>query len=112
MVRAAHDLGVSPDAQWVLALGRGDDLQRATFHLLAEGQRRWVLKFARVAGAAASFARDKAGLDLVRSVGGADRSARADASGVYSGRQDKPARLRRPRRAGRYWSCWGNGHCR
>ncbi len=71
MVRAAHDLGVSPDAQWVLALGRGDDLQRATFHLLAEGQRRWVLKFARVAGAADSFARDKAGLDLVRSVAGA-----------------------------------------
>lgn len=70
MVRAAEALGVPADAQWVLALGRGDDLQRSVFHLLHNGQRRWVLKFARVPGAAASFARDKAGLTLVRSVGG------------------------------------------
>lgn len=70
LVRAAHALGVPPDAQWVLGLGRGDDLQRSVFHLLHEGQRQWVLKFARVPGAAASFARDEAGLTLVQSVGG------------------------------------------
>jgi hypothetical protein len=71
LVRAAHALGVPPDAQWVLGLGRGDDLQRSVFHLLQHGERRWVLKFARVPGAADSFARDEAGLALVRSAGGA-----------------------------------------
>ena len=70
LVRAAQALGVPSGAQWVLALGRGDDLQRSVFHLLDDGQRQWVLKFARVPGAAASFARDEAGLALVRSVGG------------------------------------------
>ena len=70
MVRAAEALGVPADAQWVLTLGRGDDLQRSVFHLLHNGQRRWVLKFGRVPGAATSFDRDAAGLNFVRSFGG------------------------------------------
>lgn len=70
LVRSAHALGVPPDARWVLAFGRGDDLQRSIFHLLHKGQRRWVLKFARVPGAGSSFARDEEGLALVRVTGG------------------------------------------
>ena len=70
LVRAAHALGVPSEAQWVLALGRGDDLQRAVFHLLLGGRRRWVVKFARVPGAADSFTRDEEGLALVGSAGG------------------------------------------
>ena len=70
LVRATEALGVPPGAQWVLALGRGDDLQRSVFHLLHDGRRQWVLKFARVPWAVASFARDQAGLTLVQSVGG------------------------------------------
>lgn len=70
LVRAAHTFGVPSDARWVLAFGRGDDLQRSIFHLLHAGDRRWVLKFARVPGAASSFARDEEGLALVRAAGG------------------------------------------
>lgn len=71
MVAAARECGVPSDVHWALALGRGDDLQRAVFHLLAESELRWVLKFSRVAGADASFFRDEAGLRVVSSAGGA-----------------------------------------
>lgn len=71
VMQAAHRLGVPLGTQWVLALGTGDDLQRAAFHVLTEGRRRWVLKVARVPAAAASLARDEAGLALVTSLGGA-----------------------------------------
>ena len=97
LVRAAHALGVPPDAQWVLALGRGDDLQRSVFHLLHHGERRWVLKFARVPGAADSFARDEAGLALVQVRRGNDRSSRTHSPGESAGRRTQW--LSRERRA-------------
>ncbi len=69
LVRAAERLGLPGDVGWVLALGSGDDLQRAVFHLLDAGRPRWVLKFARVPGYDAPFRRDEAGLTLARSAG-------------------------------------------
>jgi hypothetical protein len=69
LVRAAEHVGVRPDVDWLLALGTGDDLQRAVFHLLDAGRPRWVLKFARVPGHDAPFRRDEAGLGLAGSAG-------------------------------------------
>lgn len=70
LIAAARDLGVPPGVAWLLALGRGDDLQRLVFHLLDGARPAWVLKAGRVPGAGASFARDEAGLGLVRVAGG------------------------------------------
>lgn len=70
IVQAAAELGLPADASWVLGLGTGDDLQRATFRLLHGGRLRWVVKFSRVAGAGDSFVRDERGLGLARAAGG------------------------------------------
>jgi hypothetical protein len=70
IVAAARDCGLPASVQWLLALGRGDDLQRAVFHLLDGDEVRWVLKFSRVVGADASFSRDEAGLRLASKAGG------------------------------------------
>jgi hypothetical protein len=67
LLAAAHELGLPPDPGWVLALGSGDDLQRAVFHVSHGGQRRWVVKFSRVRGHDAPFQRDAEGLALARS---------------------------------------------
>ena len=71
LVSAARRAGapVGAGADWVLALGRGDDLQRAVFHVLDDGRVRWVVKFSRVRGAVAAFDRDEIGLGLARSAG-------------------------------------------
>ena len=69
LVRAAAALGAPAEASWVLGLGAGDDLQRATFRLLRNGRPEWLLKFSRVAGADASFVRDEEGLRTVRAAG-------------------------------------------
>ena len=97
MVRAAEALGVPADAQWVLALGRGDDLQRSVFHLLHNGQRRWVLKFGRVPGAAASFDSRRGGPRLGAIRRWHDRRSRTNSSGLSSGRRTQ--RLGRDGRA-------------
>jgi hypothetical protein len=71
LVAAAQAAGVPAGAgvDWVLTLGRGDDLQRAVFHLLEHGRVRWVVKFSRVRGATDAFDRDEIGLGLARSAG-------------------------------------------
>ncbi|MGI8870263.1 MAG: hypothetical protein ACR2F6_15790 [Mycobacteriales bacterium] len=69
MVAAAAHLGVPVDVCWMLALGSGDDLQRAVFHLLDRGSPRWVLKFCRVPGVDAPFVRDQKGLQLAHAAG-------------------------------------------
>ncbi|MGI9155911.1 MAG: hypothetical protein ACR2FG_04655 [Marmoricola sp.] len=71
LAAAAHQAGLPQPRDWVLALGRGDDLQRAVFHVL--GESRWVAKFTRVPGATAAFDRDEVGLGLA-----------ADAAGVVA----------------------------
>jgi len=67
LLAAVRELGLPADPGWVLALGNGDDLQRAVFHVSHEGRRRWVLKFSRVRGHDAPFQRDAEGLALAQS---------------------------------------------
>ena len=67
LLAAVRELGLPADPAWVLALGNGDDLQRAVFHVSHEGRRRWVLKFSRVRGHDAPFQRDAEGLALAQS---------------------------------------------
>lgn len=65
---AASRLGVLPrDAPWFLSFGRGDDLQRAVFHVFRPGASApsWVVKFGRVPGHDRPFLSDEAGLALV-----------------------------------------------
>ena len=65
---AAHGVSVSGD--WVLQLGKGDDLQRAVFHVLAPGGRPGrVVKISRVPRADDSFIRDELGLRMAAASG-------------------------------------------
>ena len=68
VVRAAEELGVPPDAGWLLGCGRADALSRNVFHLFEPDAREpsWVLKFARVPGYADPFLRDERGLAAAR----------------------------------------------
>ncbi|MFL6132378.1 MAG: hypothetical protein ACJ72A_06235 [Nocardioidaceae bacterium] len=68
-VACGADAHRSARVSWVLALGRGDDLQRAVFHVLDQGRLRWVVKFSRVRGAVDAFDRDAIGLGLAHSAG-------------------------------------------
>src|SRR3954451_22103711 len=72
LVSVACAAAAPPTARlgWVLALGRGDDLQRAVFHVLDHGRLRRVVKFSRVRGAVDAFDRDETGLHLAASAGG------------------------------------------
>jgi hypothetical protein len=67
LLTAARELGLPADVGWVLALGNGDDLQRAVFHVSCGGIRRWAVKFSRVRGHEAPFRRDAEGLTLAQS---------------------------------------------
>jgi len=67
VLAAARELGLPADVGWVLALGNGDDLQRAVFHVSCGGIRRWAVKFSRVPGHEAPFRRDAEGLALAQS---------------------------------------------
>lgn len=66
---AAADAGVSADSSWVLSLGRGDDLQRAVFHLVEDDGPVHVVKFARHPAARGAFDRDAEGLAHARDAG-------------------------------------------
>jgi hypothetical protein len=68
VARAAEVRGTA-GVGWVLALGGGDDLQRAVFHVLEQGRLHRVVKFSRVRGAVAAFERDEVGLGLAASAG-------------------------------------------
>lgn len=67
LLEAAAAHGTPRDCSWFLALGTGDDLQRAAFHVLAPGADvpSWVVKFSRVPGAGEPFERDRGGLELL-----------------------------------------------
>lgn len=64
--RTGEDL-VPGGCSWFLALGTGDELQRATFQVLPPGEDApaWVVRFSRVPGNREPFERDRAGLDLL-----------------------------------------------
>ena len=66
---AAH--GIAPNATWYLALGGGDRLSRAVFHVVPPGGREpeHVVKFARVPGHTAPFDREESALALVARAG-------------------------------------------
>lgn len=55
-----------------LTLGQGDALSRNVFHVFAASgpEPAWVVKFSRVPGYEAQFARDELGLELAREAGG------------------------------------------
>jgi hypothetical protein len=69
---AAERFGVPPGAEWYLTSGRGDQLSRNVFHVLAHGARTpaWVVKFARVPGYSDPFDRDERGLTVAQGAGG------------------------------------------
>src|SRR3954471_19413939 len=71
VLAAAEMVGVRPGSPWLLALGTGDDLQRAVFHVFDRSTPAWVVKFSRVPGYEDPFLRDAAGLALARAAGGA-----------------------------------------
>jgi hypothetical protein len=81
---AARDLGVPPDASWLMLVSAGSVVRRNAFMLFAPGSRdpQHVLKFGRVAGLADAFDRDERGAALVAAAGG---SVAAKAP-VYLGR--------------------------
>jgi hypothetical protein len=68
LVAAANEYGVPRDAEWVLTLGKGDDLSRNAFHLFPRESPvpSWVLKFVRVPGYREPFDRDERGLAAAR----------------------------------------------
>jgi Phosphotransferase enzyme family len=72
LVAAARDHGIPDDVEWVLTLGKGDELSRNVFHLFPPGSNvpSWVLKFARVPGYREPFDRDERGLAAVASADG------------------------------------------
>ncbi|MGY1745224.1 hypothetical protein [Blastococcus sp. SYSU D00695] len=70
VLQAVAHLGVATDGRWLLALGTGDELQRAVFLVLDGPDPAWAVKFSRVPGHRASFLRDEAGLALARAAGG------------------------------------------
>jgi hypothetical protein len=69
ILSCAASLGVAGDS-WVLSLGRGDELQRAVFHVFDGQEPAFVVKFSRVPGYDLPFLRDEAGLGLARAAGG------------------------------------------
>jgi len=74
LLRAAAEVVPALAGEWVLALGAGDELQRAVFHVLRPGRPGWVVKFSRVAGYDSSMVRDEVGLALVAAAGPATRA--------------------------------------
>ena len=70
ILQAAASLGMRPGNAWLLSLGRGDELQRAVFHVLDGAEPAWVVKFSRVPGYHSAFVRDATGLALARDAGG------------------------------------------
>jgi hypothetical protein len=90
LVAAASDHGVPLDAEWVLTLGKGDELSRNAFHLFSRESPvpSWVLKFARVPGYREPFERDERGLaaaaraDAVVAARAPRLLARFDAGGI------------------------------
>lgn len=73
VVRPALELGVPADIRPLLLAGQGDEYSRAAFLLFEPGAQQpgWALKFARLPVRLSAFERERAGLALARSVGGA-----------------------------------------
>ncbi|MDP8975768.1 MAG: phosphotransferase [Actinomycetota bacterium] len=71
LMAAARDLGVPPDAPFLLNVGGGDILSRAAFQVFPNGSRfpAWVLKFSRVRGYDRPFVEDERGLGLIAGAG-------------------------------------------
>jgi hypothetical protein len=64
--------GLTPEIDWFLICGQGDDLARGAFVLFppADKRPRWVAKFARAPGYGEPFDRDERGLGIVAKMGG------------------------------------------
>ncbi len=72
LLAAARDLGVPPDAPFLVNLGGADILSRCAFQIFPKGSRSpaWVLKFSRVRGHDRPFVNDERGLGLIARAGG------------------------------------------
>jgi hypothetical protein len=73
MISATSDLGLPPDAEWILAPAQGDRLSRGVFLVLPPGEGRpsHVVKFARVPGWNQPFELDEAAAALLAGAGDA-----------------------------------------
>ena len=82
--------GVPPDGEFFWTTGSSDVLSRGALFIFRRGGSvpEWVIKFGRVAGAAAAFDRDAAGLEIAARAGGVAAAhaprllARLDAEGL------------------------------
>ncbi len=72
LIAAAHEAGVPPDGDYFWSTGSSDLLSRGALFVFAPGaaQPQWVIKFGRVPGARAAFARDARGLGAAAQAGG------------------------------------------
>jgi len=76
LLTAARDLGLPPDARFLLNLGGADMLSRSAVQVFPKGSTSpaWVLKFSRIRGHARPFVDDERGLGLIAGAG--DEAAR------------------------------------
>ncbi len=73
LMTGGRDLGIPPDAPFLLNVGGGDILSRAAFQVFPKKGSRspaWVLKFSRVRGYDRPFVEDERGLGLIAAAGG------------------------------------------